>query len=152
MRYTLSDVTGNRVQIWHTSLEMIAAHPLLGTGFGTFEAAYDGRKAPEMSSEPFAFDMGLNLAVETGLLGLLAALWVAFAAARAWRRTGRAGPPDPLRDAIGAAWLALLVDQLADNTLFSISTSAGLWLLLAMIVIPVGGHGAGTARGGPRLS
>jgi hypothetical protein len=28
-----------------------------------------------------------------------------------------------------------LVDQLADNTLFSISTSAALWLLLALVVV-----------------
>jgi len=140
MRYIVSDVAGNRLQIWHTSLEMIAAHPLLGTGFGTFQAAYDARKDPKMSSEPFAFDMWLNLAVETGLLGLLAALWVAIAAVRAWARAGRAGPPgaDPLRAVISAAWLALLVDQLADNTLFSISTSGGLWLLLALVVMPSG--------------
>jgi len=140
MRYTLSDVSGNRLQIWHTSLEMIAAHPLLGTGFGTFQVAYDARKAPGMSPEPFAFDMWLNLAVETGLLGLLAALWVAIAAAREWVRSARAGPVsgDPLRAVIGAAWLALLVDQLADNTLFSISTSGGLWLLLALVVAPAG--------------
>ena len=95
--------------------------------------------------------MWLNLAVETGLLGLLAALWVAFDAVRAWRRTGSAGPGDALRSVIGAAWLALLVDQLADNTLFSISTSAALWLLLAMIVIPEATGGDATVPGRPRL-
>jgi len=138
VRYTMSDVTGNRVRIWETSLQMIAARPLLGTGFGTFETAYDQRKDPSMSSEPFAFNMGLNLAVETGLLGLLAACWVGFVAVREWVRTGRRAPPrgDPLRAVVGALWVGLLVDQLADNTLFSISTSAGLWLLLALVVIP----------------
>jgi len=139
IRYTLSDVSGNRLRIWHTSLEMIAARPLLGTGFGTFETAYDQRKDPAMNSEPFAFDMALNLAVETGLLGLLAALWVAVRAAREWQRRGRAAPPgaDPLQVVIVASWLALLVDQFADNTLFSISTSAGLWLLLALVAVPM---------------
>jgi len=138
LRDTLSDVSGNRLRIWHTSVEMIAARPLLGTGFGTFETAYDQRKDPAMSPEPFAFDMALNLAVETGLLGLLAALWVAVRAAREWHRRGRAAPPgvDLLRVVIVATWLALLVDQLADNTLFSISTSAGLWLLLALVAVP----------------
>jgi len=138
IRYTMSDVTGNRVQIWETSLRMIAERPLLGTGFGTFETAYDRQKSPAMSPEPFAFNMGLNLAVETGLLGLLAACWVGVEAARAWRRNGRALSPefDPYRAAIGALWLGLLVDQLADNTLFSISTSAGAWLLLALAIVP----------------
>jgi hypothetical protein len=41
------------------------------------------------------------------------------------------------RSIIAALWAGLLVDQLADNTLFSISTSAALWLLLAFVVVPV---------------
>jgi O-antigen ligase len=135
--HTLSDVSGNRLRIWHTSLEMIADHPVLGTGFGTFERAYDRRRVAGMSPEPFAFNLWLNLAVETGGLGLAAALWVAIEAVRAWRRSGRiAAAPDPWRSAVGALWIALLVDQFADNTLFSISTSAALWLLLALVVVP----------------
>jgi hypothetical protein len=73
--------------------------------------------------------------VETGLLVLLAALWVAFAASRILRSAAQRSPSaDPLRFLIAALWLGLLVDQSADNTLFSISTSAGLWLLLAMTI------------------
>jgi O-antigen ligase len=137
---TLTDVNGNRVRIWHVSLEMIAARPLLGTGFGTFERAYDLRRARGMSPEPFAFNLWLNLAVETGLLGLAAALWVTVEAVRAWRpwRAGSGGV-DPWRTGIVALWIGLLVDQFADNTLFSISTSAALWLLLAFTAAPSGG-------------
>jgi O-antigen ligase len=133
---TLSDVSGNRVQIWRTSLRMIEAHPALGTGFGTFETEYAQYKDPAMSPEPFAFNLGLNLAVETGLIGLLAALFVAFAALHIWRSTSARAAPcaEPLRAVICALWLGLLVNQLADNTLFSISTSAGLWFLLAATV------------------
>jgi O-antigen ligase len=135
LRYTGSDVSHNRIQIWRESFDMFRAHPLLGTGFGTFEREYARHKDPGMSPEPFAFDLALNLAVETGLLGLLAAGLIAFAAFRFW---WSANPPSlsagPLRPLIGALWLGLLVDQLADNTLFSISTSAGLWVLLAITV------------------
>jgi len=137
LRYTASDVAANRLRIWPKSLEMIRAHPLLGTGFGTFEAAYERVKAPGMSPEPFAFNLALNLAVETGLLGLAGALWVGSAALRVWwRRPHRAPPDTSLRPVIGALWIGLLVDQFADNTLFSISTSAALWLLLALLVSP----------------
>ncbi|MHB8731297.1 MAG: O-antigen ligase family protein [bacterium] len=142
------DLAGNRLKIWGTSLRMLASSPWLGTGFGTFEAAYAHWKDPDMSSEPFAFDLALNLAVETGVLGLYAAAWVAQAAIVEWRRWGRALPPgraDPSRPIIVALWVGLLVDQLADNTLFSISTSAALWLLLAYLVVP--GRGAAIEPG-----
>ncbi len=145
LRHTPADVAGNRVQIWGTSFQMIAARPFLGTGFGTFETAYDKWRAPRMSPEPFAFNLWLNLAVETGLVGLGAALWVAVAALQAWRSgrgrrqgvaTDAAGPGQLWRPVIAALWVGLLVDQFADNTLFSISTSAALWLLLALVVVP----------------
>jgi hypothetical protein len=143
IRSTLSDVDSNRVQIWRTSLGMIRERPLLGTGFGTFEQAYSTHRAPGMSPEPFAFNLWLNLAVETGLLGLVAALWVGTMAVRHRRREypGELLPRERLRErcfasTIAALWIGLLVDQLADNTLFSISTSAALWLLLVLTVTP----------------
>ena len=152
LRYTAEDVSSNRILIWRTSLGMIRAHPLLGTGFGTFEREYERHKSPGMSPEPFAFNLPLNLAVETGLLGLLAALSVAITAVYACRSGGPGASPSlhPFRGLIGALWVGLLVDQFADNTLFSISTSAGLWLLLAMTAVP-SSHAAlreGTQRHG----
>ena len=137
MRYTVSDVSGNRIRIWQTSLRMIAARPLLGTGFGTFGKAYELWKDQGMSPEPFAFNLWLNIAVETGLLGLLAALWVAVTAARDWMAQGRRGPPggDPMRPTIVALWIGLLVEQVADNPLSAIGTSAVLWIMLALLVV-----------------
>jgi O-antigen ligase len=158
VRHTVSDVNGNRVRIWHTSLAMIADRPWLGTGFGTFERAYDRRRAASSSSEPFAFNLWLNLAVETGLLGLAAALWIAIEAVRTWRRTagrsGASGPPGASHGPPGwaalivALWIGLLVDQLADNTLFSISTSAALWLLLAFAAVAPASDRAAAGRPG----
>jgi O-antigen ligase len=140
---TMSDVAGNRVKIWQTSLTMIARRPMLGTGFGTFEKAYEEYRAPGMSPEPFAFNLWLNLAVETGMLGVAAALWVTARAILAWRRRRAGHEPADLnaygRDfgpaVVSALWIGLIVDQFADNTLFSISTSAALWLLLALTMI-----------------
>ena len=138
VRYTVSDVSGNRFRIWQTSLRMIGARPLLGTGFGTFGQAYERWKDPGMSPEPFAFNLWMNVAVEIGLLGLLGALWVALTAVREWQARGRRGPPgvDPMRPAITAVWVGLLVEQSADNALFAIGTSAVLWLMLALLVVP----------------
>ncbi len=135
---TATDLAANRFKIWGTSLRMVAASPWLGTGFGTFEAAYARRRTPEVSREPFAFNLALNLAVETGLLGLYAAVWVGQAGVVEWRRRGRevSSGSDASRPIVAALWVGLLVSQLADNTLFSIGTSAALWLLLALLVVP----------------
>jgi len=132
---TVRDVSGNRVRIWRTSIGMIVERPMLGTGFGTFESAYGAKKDPKMSPEPFAFNLWLNLAVETGLLGLAAVLWIVWTAVREWLRAEDRFT-DPLRTVISALWMGLIIDQLADNTVFSISTSAGLWLLLVLLVVP----------------
>jgi O-antigen ligase len=154
LQTTATDVAGNRVRIWQTSLLMVRQHPLLGTGFGTFEQAYDQYRARGMTPEPFAFNLWLNLAVETGLLGVAAALWVAFSVWRAGPAPDRRGTAEraaPIGDftraTIAAVWLGLLVDQFADNTLFSISTSAVLWYLLALACVPEWpSHGAGRTR------
>jgi O-antigen ligase len=148
--HTMSDINGNRVKIWHTSLAMIGAHPALGTGFGTFERAYNERRAPDMSPEPFAFNLWLNLAVETGLLGLAAALWVGVGAVRTWHLNAFGLEHDGWRPTIAALWIALLVDQFADNTLFSISTSAALWLLLAFTATRSSTPGPDEPRESPR--
>lgn len=134
---TIHDALSYRLPPWSTSLKMIRARPLLGTGFGTFGKAYREWKSPDMLPEPFAYDLALNIIVETGLVGLLAALWVAVAGAYAWLSWGDRAPPAmaAVRPVVAALWIVLLVDQLVDNTLFSISTSAGLWLLLAFLAV-----------------
>jgi O-antigen ligase len=135
---TARDILGDRIRIWEVSAEMIRGSPWVGTGFGTFGEAYNRWKSPEMSPKPFAHDLWLNIAVETGLLGLACAVWIGLRTVAAWR--GRppvplGGPEADLVDAVvPSLWIALLVDQLADNTLFSISTSAVLWMLLALSV------------------
>lgn len=150
LQTTVTDVNGNRVQIWRTSVRMIEERPLLGTGFGTFQTAYDRYRSVAMSPEPFAFNLWLNLAVETGILGLAGTLWVAVAAVLTWRRRRPADDATDFgRSVLAALWLGLLVDQFADNTLFSISTSAALWLLLALVAVPgrpPAAAGSGTGR------
>lgn len=140
---TIADVSSNRIRIWETSVRMIGVSPWFGTGFGTFQTAYERWKVPRMSPEPFAFNLWLNVAVETGVLGLASGLWMAVAVIGAWRR--RQAHRDPtvlLQEVVPALWLGLLVDQLFDNTLFSVSTSAALWLLLALTVVPSGEQGS----------
>ena len=90
-----------RLDIWHTSVEMIAAHPLNGVGVRGFRYAYP-HYAPAndhfLTAESCGVGEGachphqlvLEILTETGVLGLL--LWLAgvVLAWRAWRRVGAA--------------------------------------------------------------
>jgi O-antigen ligase len=91
-----------RLDIWHASVGMIAAHPVNGVGVRGFRYAYP-RYAP--ANDPFvvseetcgigegachAHQLVLEVLTETGTIGLL--LWLAAVALafRAWRRVGAA--------------------------------------------------------------
>ena len=112
MQRTLTALSGNeqdlnqamtgRLDIWHNSLRMIAAHPLTGVGVRDFRYAYphfapanDHFMTAETCGEGegacHAHQIVLEILTETGVVGLL--LWLAgvVIAWRAWRRVGEAG-------------------------------------------------------------
>ncbi|QWT20058.1 O-antigen ligase family protein [Bacillus sp. NP157] len=98
-----------RLGIWTTSLRMYAAHPINGVGVRSFRVAYPAYATPgdhfltiEKCSDGegacHAHQVLLEVATETGTLGLLAWLAAAVLALRAWWRAGveareRAFPP-----------------------------------------------------------
>ena len=145
-----------RLDIWHTSIEMIAAHPLNGVGVRGFRYAYP-HYAPANDHFLVAESCGagegachahqlvLEILTETGAIGLL--LWLAAVALawRAWRRVGAAARARafPVTLALGvmlfplnthlafySAWWGLLFAWLL-----------GLWCA-ALYVEPVPGGGA----------
>ncbi len=127
----------DRILIWQTSLRMIRARPWLGTGFGTYFDAYNRWKGVTAQPKPFAHDLPLNLAVESGVLGLAVALWIAATGITTWaRHTRPVGAVDPMRAVIPAMWIGLLIDQVADNSMNAVNTSVAFWLLLALSVSP----------------
>jgi putative inorganic carbon (HCO3(-)) transporter len=134
-----TDLVVDRVQIWRIAVGIVQAHPLLGTGPGTFQVMFNQRKPIGFERKWSAHNLWLHYAVETGLLGLLSILWVVSAAGREWVRSGRLAPSrlDPLRPTITAVSIGLLIDQCGDNTLLSVSTISGAWLLLALLVVPL---------------
>ncbi len=88
-----------RLDIWHDSLKMIAAHPWTGVGVRAFRYAYP-RFAPTQDhfliAEPCGAGQGachahqivLEILTETGALGLVLWLVALAIAVRAWRRAG----------------------------------------------------------------
>jgi O-antigen ligase len=125
----------DRTGLWRASAEMAWTHPWLGTGFGTYFDAYNRWKDPKAAPKPFAHDLPLNVLAEDGMLGLAAACWIAGAGIAAWvRQPNSGGVADPARAIVPALWIGLLVNQLADNSMNAVNTSAGFWLLLALLV------------------
>ena len=88
-----------RLDIWHASTEMIAAHPINGVGVRGFRYAYP-HYAPANDHFVVAEACGdgegachphqliLEILTETGAIGLLLWLAATFLAFRAWRRVG----------------------------------------------------------------
>lgn len=133
-----SDLVQDRVRIWRIAAGIVQSYPFLGTGPGTFQTMFNQRKPAGFERKWSAHNLWLHYAVETGLLGLLSILWILYAAGCAWARSGQVAPrgADPFRPCITALAIALLVDQCGDNTLLSVSTISGAWLLLAFLVVP----------------
>src|SRR5438132_2968336 len=120
--HALRDLGADRMQIWRISAGMVAAHPVLGTGPGTFETVYNRLKPAGWERKWSAHNLWLNFAAETGLLGLLAILWVVLVAVREWVRAGRALPPRaaPIRPIGTGVLIGLFADHWGDSTLLSV--------------------------------
>ena len=134
----------DRLQIWWIAAGMAVARPILGSGPGTFQTVFPERQLASGERKWSAHNLWLNYTVETGLLGLASILWVLGVAGREWVRSGRRAAReivspggDPLWPAITAVVIGILVDQCGDNTLLSVSTVSGFWLLLAFLVVPL---------------
>ena len=137
-----------RMAHWQAAINMIAAHPLLGVGAGNYPAVYKWFALPEWT-EPLghAHNFYLNIAAETGLLGLLVYLSVVGIALlhamrwliredALWARAGRARPHrDLLWRGILVGVLGSLVASSVHNTfdsLFVHSMSVQLGMILAL--------------------
>jgi O-antigen ligase len=99
---SINEATTGRLDIWHTGLRMIEAHPWLGVGVRGFRYAYP-RYAPANDHFIVAENCGdglgachphqlvLEVLIETGAVGMLLWLIGVALAFRAWRRAGRVG-------------------------------------------------------------
>jgi O-antigen ligase len=120
-----------REQYAGASLRMLAAHPVLGTGAGTFVVVVKALVPAGTSAEP-VHNLLLLIAAETGLVGGLAAACLVLAIAwRAWQRRRQASTAEIIW---GLVLLGLLVTGLFDHywwtqppARLAFATVLGLW-------------------------
>ncbi len=129
-----------RLQIWESSLHMIADHPVLGIGLDNFLYQYRGHyMLPEAWEEPnisHPHNWALHFWLALGLPGLVAAiatiLWMVRRA-----RVLLMQPIGPADRIVGAATVGILVDTLLhgslDNSYFLFDAAIVWWLVAAFL-------------------
>ena len=141
-----------RLAIWRAALALWAERPLLGYGLDSFAAQfprvfpaelvyYQGRYVVVDRAD----NLWLDLAVNAGLAGVVAFVWLCLAWVRlVWRRVRT--PRDWPSRALGIALIAAVAGHLADMQFsFEISATAAIfWLILAL--------GIGLARDGQEFA
>lgn len=128
----------DRLLLWRAALRMVADHPWTGVGFGAFVREYPSYRleGDPNTAPPFAHNLPLSLAAETGLVGLAAFLVFLAAVIRAGLRAVLRAPPAgrPARAAVLSALAAVLAQQLVDGTLQSFHLGFAFWFLSAALV------------------
>ena len=131
-----------RLQIWSSSLRMIADHPVLGIGLDNFLYQYrGGYMLPEAADEPnisHPHNWVLNFWLELGLLGLVSALGILMWVARtAWRFVR--WPIEADDRLVGGAAIGVFVDTLVhgslDNSYFLVDAAVVWWLFVALLIV-----------------
>ncbi len=126
-----------RQEAWTLALTLIRDHPLIGIGAGAFEH-YSALNLKEMSPQtyeeplPHAHNFFLQIALDTGLPGLVAFLALLFFTARSLWRARQGLNLHPLYFGLVGAWIGILVHGLMDATLWDTRASLVLWWIWGM--------------------
>lgn len=131
-----------RLPIWTTAMRMAKAHPVNGVGVRGFRHAYpeyaaaDDPWVDELSRQGamHAHQLVLELASETGLIGLLSWIAAAIFAFRCWRKASA----EARRAALPAAF-ALIVMLFPFNTHYAMYSAVWGLLLMALAALWIAG-------------
>jgi O-antigen ligase len=146
--FAATDGPFSRLALWRVVPRIVADHPWLGTGLATFQFAYERyrQQADAAPYAPFAHNLFLNFAAETGVLGLVALVLLLGGGVLAlirWHRGLLGDPHGRLVSAMAlAAFSTLLTHQMVDGTALRVHVTIGVFALL--------GLGAAGSLPGPR--
>ena len=130
--------TRDRWVMWQAALGMIRDRPILGHGVNTFMANYlrywvGGERQPR-----YAHNCFLQVAAETGILGLATFLWLLGTLAWLWWRAVHAlkeqPPSGEILLGLGAGLLAFLVQSAIDTNFYSLRQAALFWTLSGLTI------------------
>ena len=125
---------GTRMSLWKSSLNMLTHKPLFGGGLSGFRTSIEAYKDPSYHEDLiYPHDVFLNFWSETGLLGLVAFIWLMVQVVRTALR-GLALAPWPRAMAIGLLGLAVafLLHGLVDLPYFKNDQALAFWALVGV--------------------
>jgi len=129
-----NELHGARVRVWLDSLELVAAHPVTGCGFGAFSASYPFVRAPEIRGFfKHAHNDPLELVTEGGLLGLAFMLMILAPLGRVAARAF-AGAKGTIAVGFASGLLAIALHGLVDFN-FHIPSNAATAAALAGVLL-----------------
>jgi putative inorganic carbon (HCO3(-)) transporter len=123
-----------RLSLWKSTLNMLLDRPLFGSGLAGFKASIQPYRDPAYhENQIYPHNLFLNFWAETGLLGLLAFLWLMVQAVRSGLRGLEAGGWARIM-AIGILGLVLsfFVHGLLDAPYFKNDQALAFWALVGV--------------------
>ncbi|GEM_PF-113239 len=147
-----------RINVWGSVLHMIRDHPVLGIGPGNnaFNKIYPLYQRPKFSALS-AYSIFLEVAVESGLIGLTCFLWLLLVIFnQGWvqlQRLKKIGSSEGfwLIAAIAALW-GMLGHGLVDTVWYRPEVSTLWWLMVAIIATYYNGHESDQTLASPSAS
>ena len=132
--FSTSDVgKQDRWAMWQSALRMTWDRPILGQGVNTFMANYLHYWVGGQQQPRYAHNCYLQMAAETGLVGLGTFLWLLWSMVGLWRRAMRwmlsRDPPDFLLMGWTAGLTAFLVQAAVDTNFYSLRQAFLFWTL-----------------------
>ena len=119
--------------MWQSALRMTWDRPILGQGVNTFMANYLHYWVGGQQQPRYAHNCYLQMAAETGLVGLGTFLWLLWSMVGLWRRAMRwmlsQDPPDFLLMGWTAGLTAFLVQAAVDTNFYSLRQAFLFWTL-----------------------
>lgn len=131
-----------RVVIYEGAWHAFVASPVIGRGIGNFVEFYPAYRSPDywMSRSedlvPHAHNEFLEILSETGLVGILAFLWLLFVCFRSIRRSYSAATADSklLIAGLSCAIVAALIDNLGNVSLRTVPAAMMFWMILGLMM------------------
>jgi O-antigen ligase len=125
---------GLRMSLWKSSLNMLAHKPLFGSGLSGFKKSILPYRDPGYHEDLiYPHNVLLNFWSETGLLGLVAFVWMMVQAVRTALR-GLIGGPWPRAMAVGLLGLAVAfgLHGMVDLPYFKNDQALAFWALVGV--------------------
>ncbi|MBN1871891.1 MAG: O-antigen ligase family protein [Candidatus Omnitrophica bacterium] len=137
MLYTVRGHTVlHRIELTRMCWRMFGDHPLLGHGINTFMSIYESYKdASEFGGVSYAHNCYLQMAVETGALGLFAFLWIVIAltvSAFDKIKMGNDGFVRTCLIGLLSGLIAYLTHSFLETNLYALRLAVLFWLFLGL--------------------